>query len=266
LQNEFGDREIGLYYTAEDKKLAQISMVLKDVPGSLSSILTILATHGINLKVGWFDTSDGGNTGRYSTFVDMTGCEIGVGELKEEIMETKLVHKVEVNVNKAIIFDSHFRGLRMMDRDILPIGISEWSEMKRHMDPEVLRNIGRTFGQVSAEYWSDAIGKLTNKIKIWEKILESRTIGDRVKIDLKEGTVTIENCFSSREFRGEGPACFTVCGILEGILSQVLMEEVRVTEVECLANYQDRCVFRIESPSTKKLRDFKDISEKLDGI
>ena len=266
MQNEFGEREIGIYYTAKNKNLAQISMILSDVPGSLSSILTILAGHGINLKVGWFDTSDGGNTGRYSAFVDLTGCRIGMKDLKEEIMETKLVHKVEISSGKDIIFDSHFKGLRMMDRDVLPIGISEWSEMKRHVGPQVLRNIGRTFGEVSVEYWSDAIGKLTNKLSTWERILEARAIGDRVDIDVKKGLVTIENCYSSREFRGDGPACFTVCGILEGILSQILMEEVRVTEVECLGNYQDRCVFKIESPSTKKLKDFEEISEKLDGI
>ena len=87
-----------------------------------------------------------------------------------------------------------------------------------------------------------------------------------MSVFVKKGLVTIENCYSSREFRGDGPACFTVCGILEGILSQILMEEVRVTEEKCLGNYQDRCVFKIESPSTKKLKDFEEISEKLDGI
>jgi predicted hydrocarbon binding protein len=138
--------------------------------------------------------------------------------------------------------------------------------MKRHVSPEVLRNIGRTFGEVSVDYWSDAIGKLTNRLSVWESILEARGIGDRVEIDVKRGMVTIENCFSSREFRGDGPACYTVCGMLEGILSQILMEDVHVTEIECLANYQDRCIFRIESPSTKKLKDFEEISEKLDGI
>jgi predicted hydrocarbon binding protein len=266
LQNEFGEREIGIYYTAKGKSLAQVSMILKDIPGSLSSILAILAAHGINLKVGWFDTSDGGNTGRYSAFVDLTGCKVDSKAIKEEIMETKLVQKVEIQVGKEIVFDSHFKGLRMMDRDVLPIGTSEWSEMKRHVSPEVLTNIGRTFGEVSVDYWSDAIGKLTNRLSVWERILEARGIGDRVEIDVKKGMVTIENCFSSREFRGDGPACYTVCGMLEGILSQILMEEVHVTEIECLANYQDRCIFRIESPSTKKLKDFEEISEKLDGI
>ena len=265
-QDEFGDREIGIYYTDKGRTLLQVSMVLEDVPGTLSRTLSILAKHGINLKLGWFDTTQSGNTGRFSAFADMTNCKEDIREIKDQIMDTKLVRKMEFQTAKDAIFDAHFKGLRMMDRDVLPIGISEWSEMKRHVDPEVLRSIGRSFGEVSAEYWSDALGSLTNKFSTWEKILEARGIGDKVTIDVDKGLVTIENCFSSREFRGNGASCFSVCGMLEGILSQILMEDVKVEEIECLANYEKHCVFRIETPSTRKLRDFESISESLDGI
>jgi predicted hydrocarbon binding protein len=181
-------------------------------------------------------------------------------------MATKLIYNIEVQTGKDLIFDSHFRGMRMMDRDVLPIGVGEWSEMKRHVNPKVLRSMGRTFGDVMVEYWSDAIGKMSNKLPIWERILVSRSIGDRVSIDVDRGLVTIENCFSSREYRGEGPSCFMVCGMLEGILSQILMEDVSVMETECMGSYQERCVFSIEGPSTRKLRDFRKISETLDGV
>ena len=66
-QDEFGDREIGIYYTSKGRKLLQVSMVLKDVPGTLSRTLSILAKHGIDLKLGWFDTSHQG-TSSYKTF------------------------------------------------------------------------------------------------------------------------------------------------------------------------------------------------------
>jgi predicted hydrocarbon binding protein len=265
-QDEFGDREIGIYYTSKGRKLLQVSMILKDVPGTLSRTLSILAEHGIDLKLGWFDTSPRGKTGRFSAFADMTECKDDLREIKDEIMETKLVMKMDFQTAKDAIFDAHFKGLRMIDRDVLPIGIGEWSEMKRHVDPQVLRDIGRSFGEVSAEYWSDSLGSLTNRLSTWERILEARGIGDKVKIDVDNALVTIDNCYSSREYRGNGPSCFAVCGMLEGILSQILMEEVKVTEIECLSNYQDRCVFRIEMASTKKLRDFERISESLDGI
>ena len=264
--NGFGDRDIGIFYTAKGRKLAQISMVLKDIPGAQSQILSVLARHGIDLKLGWFDTTEMGVKGRYSAFVDITGCDTEMKVIKDEIASTKLVYNINFQISKDIIFDSHFKGLRMMDRDILPIGISEWSQMKGHVNPKVLRSMGRTFGEVMAEYWLDAIGNLTSKLSTWERILEARSIGDRVRIDIENGLVTIENCYSSREFRGEGPSCFTVCGMLEGILSSILMEEVEVRELECLANYQDKCVFKIVSPSTKKFRDFEKISESLDGI
>jgi len=264
--NEFGDRDIGVFYTATGRTLAQISMVLKDVPGAQSEALAILARHGIDLKLGWFDTTERGVTGRYSAFVDVTDCDVEMKQIREELLASDVILKVAVQVSKDIIFDSHFKGLRMVDRDILPIGLSEWSEMKRHVNPDVLRDMGRSFGEIMAEYWLDAIGSLTNKLSVWEKILESRSIGDTVNIDVEKGLVTIENCFSSREFRGEGPSCFAVSGMLEGILSSILMEDVTVKEIECLANYQERCVFKITSPSTKKLREFEQISERLDGI
>ncbi len=263
--NGFGDREIGIYYTSKGRKLAQISMILEDVPGSLSQVLSILARRGVDLKLGWFDTSEGA-IGRYSAFADVTDAGTTMKKLRDEILATKLVQQMEIQEGKDVIFDSHFKGLRMMDRDVLPIGISEWSEMKSHVNPKVLRKIGRTFGEVSVEYWSDAIGNLTNKLSTWERILEARTIGDKVSIDVDRGLVTVENCFASREYRGSGPSCFTVCGILEGILSQVLMEKVEIREIECLGNYQEKCVFKIESPSTKRLRDFEKISERLDTI
>jgi predicted hydrocarbon binding protein/predicted amino acid-binding ACT domain protein len=265
-EDEFGDREIGIYHTSKGRKLAQISILMKDVPGTLSKILAILAKHGFDLKLGWFDTSETGSMGRFSAFVDMSDVKADIKQVKQEISDTRLTHRIEISTAKDVIFDSHFKGLRMMDRDVLPIGIGEWSEMKRHVKPDALRSIGRSFGEVSVEYWSDSIGSLTNKLTTWERILESRGIGDKVEMDIKRGIVTIQNCFSSREYRGEGPSCFVVCGILEGILSQILMEDVQVEEIECLGNYDSRCVFRITSPSTNKLKDFERISERLDGI
>lgn len=265
-ENEFGDRDIGIYYTAKGRKLAQISMILKDVPGAQSGVLKILASHGIDLKLGWFDTEERGVTGRYSAFVDITDSDAEMEQVAREIRETKMVPKVDIRKGKNVVFDGHFKGLRMFDRDVLPIGVSEWSKMKPHVNPKVLRNIGRTFGEVMAEYWLDAVGKLTSKLPVWEKILESRAIGDKVTIDVENGLVIIENCFSSREFRGEGPSCFAVSGMLEGILSHILMEDVKVREVECLANYQERCVFKIDNPSNEKLREFEKISEEMDGI
>jgi hypothetical protein len=70
--NGFGDRDIGIYYTSKGRKLAQVSMIIKDVPGVQSQVLSILANHGIDLKLGWFDTTETGVTGRYSAFVDIT--------------------------------------------------------------------------------------------------------------------------------------------------------------------------------------------------
>lgn len=265
-QAGFGDRDIGIYYWAKGRKLAQISMVLKDVPGSQSRTLSILAEHGIDLKLGWFDTTERGVTGRYSAFVDMTGCKADVKEIREQIMATKLVYQIEIQTAKDVIFDAHFKGLRMTDRDIFPIGLSEWSEMKRNVNPKVLRNMGRSVGEVIADYWLDAMGDSSNSLSLWERILESRSIGDRVTIDVGKGLVTIENCFASREYRAGRPSCYEVCGILEGILSQILVEKVKVEEVECLANYEQRCVFKIDLTSTKKLRDFEKISERLDSL
>ncbi len=265
-EDEIGDRDIGIYYTAKGRKLAQISMTLEDVPGSQSKVLSILAKHGIDLKLGWFDTAERGVSGRYSAFVDITDSDVDMKQVRKEIEFTNVIYAIEINESKDVIFDSHFKGLRMFDQDILPIGLNEWSRMKPHVDPEVLRNMGRDFGKVMADYWLDEIGELTNKLPVWEKILESRAIGDSVTIDVDNGLVIIENCFSSREFRGKGPSCFAVCGILEGILSQIMMEEVHVTEVECLANYQERCVFKVESPSNEKLREFQTISENIDVI
>ncbi len=261
-----GDRDIGIYYISKGRKLAQISMLLRDVPGAQSTVLSILARHGIDLKMGWFDTAERGVKGRYSAFVDITDCDVDMKTIREEVMATKLVYDLTYQVTKDVIFDAHFRGLRMMDRDIFPIGLSEWSEMKRHVNPKVLKRMGRTFGEVMAEYWLDAIGSLTNNVRIWERILEARGIGDSVSIDVEKQLVTIENSFSSREYRGDGPSCFVVTGILEGILSHILLEEVEVEEIECIGNYQDRCVFKINLPSSRKLRDFQKLSESVDSV
>ncbi len=262
----FGDRDIGIYYVAKGRQLAQISMLLKDVPGSQSRVLAVLAEHGIDLKLGWFDTAERGVTGRYSAFADITNCQLDMKVLKEELMATKMIYQVAIQTARDVIFDSHVKGLRMMDRDIFPIGLAEWSEVKKHVNPKVLSKMGRAFGEVIADYWQDEIGDLTNKLSVWERILVSRSIGDKVVIDVEKGLVTVEHCFSSREYRGSGPSCFLVSGMLEGILSSILLEEVKVTEVECVANYQDRCVFKVEMPSNRRLRDFRNISEKLDGL
>ncbi len=262
----FGDRDIGIYYWAKGRKLAQISMILKDVPGAQSRVLSILAEHGIDLKLGWFDTTERGVKGRYSAFVDVTGSDADVKQIREEIMATKLVYQMEIQTAKDVIFDAHFRGLRMTDRDIFPIGLSEWSEMKRNVNPKVLRNMGRSVGEVIVDYWLDVIGDLSNSLSLWERILESRSIGDRVTIDVSKGLVVIENCFASREYRAGRPSCYEVCGILEAILSHILVEKVKVEEVECLANYQQRCVFKMDLTSTKKLREFEKISERLDSL
>jgi predicted hydrocarbon binding protein len=251
-------------------KLAQFSIEMRNVPGSMQQQAELVAKHGVNVLSGFHDAPLSAEKGVWSFFADFTKVNIEPEALATELRSLRSVLKVRCrSSDDGFITDTmHFPVLLGNERAIIvraSILVSIVSRIKSIFGPEgssaqvILHQIGeagaqRVFEAVKALTGADFIRKnVTSAINLFTAVGWGILTLKTVNLDTKTAEIHIKDGFESADSRNtsSAPQCHFIRGLLRGWFSQLFETKIEVTETQCIAKGDPVCIFRVHPFQSK---------------
>jgi len=245
---------LGLYFTPRVKSF-HVVVRLKDVPGSLSSVLGLLREH-LNL-VGSISYSVEGNGAIWSGFGKSLSKSETEGKLKKLLERLPLVIECEVKgSDNGLLIDSFHSGLEVApDRPavVLPlVGVSRiYDHLARILGSggeTLLFEEGSELGKSSGQYLNAKLGRDRLDWKVEALLGTYRVIGwgsASLKVEEPRARyrVSIHDCMECAGMGKDRRACNLVRGCLTGAASTLSGSEFKCEETKCRFRGDPFCEF-----------------------
>lgn len=244
------------------EKLYEVCIILKDVPGALGQVASLLTDAGVNLKTGSvFYVPGQPGTGSWASFIDISKATQNIHELKQNLRKLDVVKDVRFEKPEPAPFESmHFPILHGDTRAvIMPIG-TFWAlidRLERILTASGLAAVhydaGKNIGKHAATHLRKRYGvERTKLISAGVQVLKATGWGivEVHDIDFKRlsGTAIIKECFEAAAWRKKPyKACHWTRGYIAGFISEVFGKPVEAVEVKCLATGDEYCEFKIQT-------------------
>lgn len=246
-------------------KLAQFSIEMRNVPGSMQQQAELVAKHGVNVLSGFHDAPLLAERGTWSFFADFTKADIEPESLAGELRFLPPVLKVRYESTKdGFITDTmHFPVLLGNERAIIvraSILVSILNRIKSIFGPEgssaqvILHQIGdagaqRVFESVKALTGVDFIRKnVARSLNLFTAVGWGILNLEAANLDTKTAEIHIKDGFECADSRNtsSAPQCHFIRGLLTGWFSQLFETKIEVTETQCIAKGDPVCIFRVQ--------------------
>ena len=253
---------------APGRKVTQLAIEGKNIPGTLAKVASKLADLGVNILSGLVMAEPGRETGHMVFFLDITDSGLSEEELVGEIEELDVVVKAEVTVKK--IGDMAINGTThetvFLDKRAILLDVDDVGTMFGWFD--------RTFGTGAHAILFD-MGEQAGRL-VAAKLMELYKLGGRdaieaflaihgaagwfgheiVKYDEErlEFVIRLHDNFECVPFKNkkDRPMSHLVRGGLAGVFSGIYGRDFEVEEVKCLAKGDPYCEFVIKPREEKK--------------
>jgi len=254
-------KDIFVKVYSPNSQLVEFSICLKNVPGALAEVSSLLASLGVNIYSGFLNFYPGEEKGRWAFIAELKGVGISAEDLANRIKG--LTNVLEVDFMQAK-FDSllidvmHFPLLVMGLRSFI-FKIDTWGNVTAHLlqrfgtgGAVILYEMGLKAGEarakeVVAEGFS---GSLAFDVILAERVGLGWGIPKLIEFDEKnvEGSLSVQDLFECLPFKGavKESRSHLFRGYLVGVIQQLFNKKVKVEEVECIAKGDQACLFRFK--------------------
>lgn len=244
------------------EKSHQVCVLLKDIPGALAKVASVMADANINIKTGsTFYIKELENAGAWSSFIDVSKATKSIEEVEGELRKLDEVLDVIWNEPKPAPFESiHFPTLHGNSRAIImPIGMfwALWEGFERILMHSglaaVLYGAGKRVGEYVAIRTQERFKLNQNAlISALAQIVQSAGWGiteiKNMNFEKLSATIVVKDCFEAEAWRKKP---YTVChwtrGYLAGYMSTVFGKPIEAVEIKCMAKGDEHCEFNIQT-------------------
>ena len=250
----------GIY--APGRKLAQLCMTLKNVPGALASVTGLLALLKVNILSGHIAAFPGRAEGRVSFFIDLSSSHVSLDEIVGRLRGLDVVIDLEAHRPEfpGLIVDTAHFPLKFMGQEALIIDIRHVGEMFGRLDEvfesgayvilfEMGHRVGRKFVKEVRERFD--VDKL-RALQVLGSFAVARgwCVPELVEWDEQKPrlVVRMHDLFTCKPFAGQrkAPTGHLMRGVLAGIVEELTGASVKVKETKCVAKGDPYCEFVVE--------------------
>ncbi|MEM1994737.1 MAG: V4R domain-containing protein [Nitrososphaerales archaeon] len=255
-----GEKEIFVKSHSPNGLLVEFSICLKNIPGALAEVSSLLAKMGVNILSGFMNFKPGEEKGRWAFVADLKDLNVSAEDILKRLKELSSVSDadfIQAKYNSLIIDEMHF-PLLVMGSNSLLFKVDSWADMASHLlqcfgtgGAVILYEMGLKAGEAHAK---DVIkegfsGKVAFDVILSERIALGWGIPKVINFDEKnvEGLISVQGLFECIPFKEkckDGKSHF-FRGYLVGVLKQLFGKKVKVEEVECVAKGEQNCLFKL---------------------
>ena len=254
-------KDIFVKVYSPNSQLVEFSICLKNVPGALAEVSSLLASLGVNIYSGFLNFYPGEEKGRWAFIAELKGVGISAEDLANRIKGLTNVLEVDfmrANFDSLVVDVMHFPLLVMGLRSFI-FKIDTWGNVTAHLlqrfgtgGAVILYEMGLKAGEarakeVVAEGFS---GSLAFDVILAERVGLGWGVPKLIEFDEKnvEGSLSVQDLFECLPFKGavKESRSHLFRGYLVGVIQQLFNKKVKVEEVECIAKGDQACLFRFK--------------------
>jgi predicted hydrocarbon binding protein len=251
------EKEVMVFNYGQKKRFFQVSLRLKNTPGALGNVATVLGIRGVNILDGYFGLRMGQEWGTMSFFAESTNSRIDAAWLKDFVASSVDVSSVEVkesvngfiadSLNFPLVWNSGDRAV-LMRSDYVRVML----DFIRKSDPgkgnEMAYRLGYEYGKASMQnliqiFRPTTSADVANALQIYSavgwgrpELLEYDSQSKHVRVRFSDG-------FECVGADSKKPAGYFTVGHMAGWLSPVMGADLQGEEKACAATGASHCDF-----------------------
>ena len=247
---------------APGKRITQLVIEGKNVPGVLAKIASKIAEHKVNILSGMMTAEPGKDTGILTLFLDLTDSKLKPEELVEELKALDVVLDAEVIAKKfgdiaidGTTYTTLFLGKRIVMLDVDDVGaMFNWLDKTFGSGGHaILFDMGETAGRESAKKLRESYG--LKGCDLIEAFLALHVAAGWFSYEVVECNeeelrfvIRLHGNFECTPFIGkrDRPMSHLIRGGLAGVFKEAYGRDFRVREVKCIAKGDEYCEFVVE--------------------
>ena len=258
-------KDLSLWEYAPGRELAQIVLRLRNVKGALAQVSKAVAEMDINTLSGFDSASSASKVGIWSFFADITDSKNDIESLRQRLLALPVVVSAEILLDgSGFMVDRQHFPLRLANRRALIMRTEALSEMISHMwrvfgtgAATIIDQMAEAMGRYSAHDLVEDFGREFVVGSLVE-VLQTYTAMGYADVEVVRNsgsdaiTVQARDLFECESNAGKKLRRKSIFfrGHLRGFISAIFQSEFEVTEVQCIAEGDEKCSFvlaRVES-------------------
>ena len=256
------EKEVLFRVHAPGRRVAEIVVMVENVPGALAKVSGLMAEMGINILTSFVRAKAFEREAVWSSFIDMTDTGLEIGDVVERLRKLDVVLDVKYSeeVGELLVDTLHFPIMLDHERHVLLRVETLEKAFSRLFDifgsgaATIIYQMGRESGmsraeRVVKEYRLKGVDGL--RVILKERVAKGWCIPEIEVFDEKKDEAVIRafELFECLPFKGKlkEPRSHFFRGYLEGVFKALFKTEYTATETECLAKGDTYCRFIIVS-------------------
>ncbi len=256
-----------LMMSYEDRSIAEVSIVTKDVPGVMALVSSLMASKNINIISGFITPAGQPGKTVITLFIDYTGTGMTIDLILKTLFSLKVVEDVNINtpIYEGLMIEQFGFPLLLAGRRHILVSLDCFNMMIKRMQSllgtsglVLFYEMGKYAGEKRARHlkevydlhgWQLAMIALSEMQTTGWGIAELTMINE----EEKEWRVSVRDLFECVTFRNGSKECKShfFRGYLEGIFKEAYeLDKTSCIEDKCIANGSDTCEFVITSIKT----------------
>jgi len=259
MNKNFIPKEIFSGTYSPDRKIVEFSFKLKNLPGVIEKISSIMAKHKINILSGFHVAYPDKEEATWSFFADFTNSDVEMKEIVERIRSMNFILDMNFNeekINGLLVDNFHFPLLVLNERSIT-LRVDSFANIVKRLY-EVFGSGGATIlYEMGMELGENAVKKTKERYNIKgvevlkailiERIAKGWGIPELEEFDEEKcvAIIKVHELYECIPFKGmkKEPCSYFFKGYLTGILKNLFNKEVKVIEEKCVAKGDPYCLF-----------------------
>lgn len=247
---------------SDEKSIAEISIVSKDVPGVMALVSSILASKNINIMSGLITNAGQPGKSVLTFFIDYTGTGLTIDSIRNALLSLKVVEDVNINtpIYEGLLIEQFGFPLLLAGRRYVLISLDCFNMMIKRIQSilgtsglVLFYEMGKYAGEKRARHlkevfdlhhWQLVMVALSETQPTGWGIAELTTINE----EEKEWRISVKDLFECTPFRNGAKECRShfFRGYLEGLFKEAYeLDKVSCIEEKCIANGAEICEFVI---------------------
>ena len=257
---DYVEKEVLFRVHAPGRRVAELIVVVENVPGALARVSGLMAEMGINILTNLGMAKAFEREAVWSSFIDLTDTGLEVEDVVERLRKLDVVLDVKYSeeVGELLVDTLHFPVMLDRDRHVLLRVETFGKAFGRLFDifgsgaATIIYQMGRESGMSKAEKVMRECGLKgidALRVILKERVAKGWCIPEIEVFDEKknEAVIKVYELFECLPFKGKlkEPRSHFFRGYLEGAFKALFKTEYTAIETECLAKGDPYCRFMI---------------------
>lgn len=252
---------------SDDKSIAEISIVSKDVPGVMALVSSMLASKNINIISGIITSPGQPGKSVLTLFIDYTGTGMNIESIRNTLLSLKVVEDVNINtpIYEGLLIEQFGFPLLLAGKRYILMSLECFNMMMKRMQNilgtsglVLFYEMGKYAGEKRARHlkevfdlhgWQLVMVALSEIQPTGWGVAELTVINE----EEKEWRVSVKDLFECTPFRNGAKECKShfFRGYLEGLFKEAYeLDKSSCIEEKCIASGSETCEFVVKSIKT----------------